>query len=129
MRTLSISIVVSGAALAMATPAGAQRWSDPGFQAAANVTVHRDGPHHRIGDTFVGRRDDRWFYRRHRGEAEIGYGWYVGEWALYNNRSWEADSYNDWWHERPDRAFPRWVMQNRRGCDRGQWYSGDTLRC
>ena len=128
MRTLSIAIAVSGAALAVATPAGAQRWSDPGFVAAANVTVHRGGTAHRPG-TFVGRRDDRRFNRRHRGEVDVGYALYGGEWALYNNRSWEAESYNDWWHSRPDRAFPRWVMQNRRACDRGEWYSGDTLRC
>jgi hypothetical protein len=129
MRTLSIAIAVSAAAVAMATPAQAQRWSDPGFQAAANVTVHRDGPRHRLGDAFRAPADDRRFDRRRRGGVEVGYGWYGGEWALYNNRSWEADSYNDWWHDRPDRAYPRWVSQNRRGCDRGQWYSGDTLRC
>ena len=128
MRTLSIAIAVSGVALLTATPAQAQRWSDPGFVAAANVKVHRNGPHHRSG-TFVGRHDDRRFDRRRRGDVDVAYGWYGGEWALYNNRSWEAESYNDWWHERPDRAYPRWVMQNRRECDRGQWYSGDTLRC
>ena len=129
MRTLSIAVAVSGAALAVATPAQAQRWSDPAFQAAANVTVHRDGPRHRLDGAFVGRREDRRFDRRRRDAVDVAYGWYGGEWALYNNRSWEADSYNDWWHERPDRAYPRWIMQNRRGCDRGQWYGGDTLRC
>src|SRR5215218_9709434 len=102
MRTLSIAIAVSGAALAMATPVQAQRWSDPGLQAAANVTVHRDGPRHRLGNSFVGSPDDRRFDRRRRhGDIDIGYGWYGGgEWALYNNRSWEAESYNDWWHDR-----------------------------
>lgn len=52
---------------------------------------------------------------------------YGGEWALYNNRSWEPDSYNDWWHDRPDRAYPAWMRRNQ-DCDR-HWFSGDTLRC
>jgi hypothetical protein len=52
---------------------------------------------------------------------------YGGEWALYNNRSWEADSYNDWWHDRPDRAYPAWMRHNE-GCQR-MWFAGDTLRC
>ena len=51
---------------------------------------------------------------------------YGGEWALYNNRSWESDSYNDWWHDNPSRSFPRWVTSGM--CAR-QWYSADTLRC
>ena len=54
-------------------------------------------------------------------------GWYGGEWAIYNNRTWEADSYNDWWHDRPDRAYPAWMRRNQ-DCSR-QWFSGDTLRC
>jgi hypothetical protein len=54
-------------------------------------------------------------------------GWYGGEWALYNNRSWESDSYNDWWHDRPDRAYPAWMRRNQ-DCSR-PWYSGDTLTC
>jgi hypothetical protein len=53
--------------------------------------------------------------------------WYGGEWAYYNNRSWESDSYNDWWHDRPDRAYPAW-MRNNQNCDR-RWFAGDTLRC
>jgi hypothetical protein len=53
--------------------------------------------------------------------------WYGGEWALYNNRSWEPDSYNDWWHDRPERAYPRWLSHNQ-DCAR-RWYSGDVLTC
>lgn len=52
---------------------------------------------------------------------------YGGEWALYNNRSWAPDSYNDWWHDRPDRAYPRW-LQNNRDCER-VWWSGGGWRC
>lgn len=74
---------------------------------------HRRDPHHRDG-----RFDD---------EGAMGIWVDGGEWALYNNRTWLPDSYNDWWHDRPDRAFPRW-MQNNQGCDR-RWYSADVLRC
>jgi hypothetical protein len=52
---------------------------------------------------------------------------YGGEWALYNNRTWEPDSYNDWWHDRPDRAYPAWMRHNQ-DCQR-MWFAGDTLRC
>lgn len=61
-----------------------------------------------------------------------GFAYADGGWALANNRSWEPDSYNDWWHDRPDRAFPRWVReQHRRGtCDPDRmWWSGAGWRC
>lgn len=67
------------------------------------------GGHHgnRCGDTFLG--------------------YYGGEWALYNNRSFDSDSFNGWWHDRPDRAYPAWVQRNQ-NCLR-PWFSGDTLTC
>jgi hypothetical protein len=80
-------------------------------------------------DGFRHDRDDR-RGRRNRGSSGCGtvvMDWYGGEWALYNNRSWEPDSYNDWWHDRPDRAYPRWMSRNQ-DCAR-RWYSGDVLTC
>ena len=64
----------------------------------------------------------------------FGDGWAYadGQWARYNNRSWESDSYNDWWHDRPDRAYPRWVTEQRmRGsCDPDRmWWSGTGWHC
>ena len=50
-----------------------------------------------------------------------------GQWAQYNNQAFKSDSYNDWWHDRPDRAYPAW-MRNNQNCAR-QWYAGNTLRC
>ena len=55
-----------------------------------------------------------------------GFG-YGGEWARWNIRTFESDSYNDWWHDKPWRSYPRWTTQNL-GCDK-PWYSGDILRC
>lgn len=68
--------------------------------------------------------------RRGRGGNTVivdggGY-YYGGEWARYNNRTFESDSYNDWWHDNPERSYPRWVTRG--DCAR-QWYAGDTLRC
>ena len=53
--------------------------------------------------------------------------WYGGEWALYNNRSFAPDSYNDWWNDRPDRAYPAWMRRNQ-DCQR-PWFSGNVLTC
>jgi hypothetical protein len=43
------------------------------------------------------------------------------------NRSFDPDKWNDWWHDRPDRAYPRWMTRNQ-DCAR-RWYSGDVLTC
>ena len=40
---------------------------------------------------------------------------------------WRADSYNDWWHERPWRSYPAWVTRNQ-NCER-QWWSGGGWHC
>ena len=105
-------------------PAQAQRWSDPNFVAAANVTVHR-GPV--FGQGMTDRHGDR-DHRRHDRHRDG----FFGGWGYYDpdlNRSWASDSYNDWWHDRPDRAYPRWVRHND-GCDEGRmWQGGGVWRC
>jgi len=67
--------------------------------------------------------------RRGRRGCEVSVGTWIdaGEWALYNNRSWESNSYNDWWHDQPWRSYPRWVSKNE-DCQR-QWWSGGGWRC
>lgn len=116
MRSCLILASASLAVIASSGPAEAQqRWSDSGF-VAADVTVHRGGGHardhadHRDGNRFAG-------------------AWW-GSWYDPNlNRSWDSDSYNDWWHDRPDRAYPRWVQHND-GCDEGRmWQGGGAWRC
>ena len=54
-----------------------------------------------------------------------GWGYYDGDYDA--NRSFDPDRWNDWWHNRPDRAFPRWVANNQ-NCER-IWYSGAGWRC
>lgn len=73
--------------------------------------------------------------RRDRGFAfacGLG-GWAYADsgWAITNNRSWDPDSYNDWWNDRPDRAYPRWVQEQRGGpCSEDRmWWSGTGWHC
>ena len=52
--------------------------------------------------------------------------------SSYDDRDWAAESGNDWWNDRPDRAFPRWVQeQHARGtCDPDRmWWSGSGWHC
>jgi hypothetical protein len=137
MRPQLLGVIAAVAAIALpATPAVAGSSKAPfagfgsapafaGVQSGVPVRIHRgSGNRH-------GHDGDR--HRRHRsdrGDTIVvgdGWGWSDGQWALYNNRSWESDSYNDWWHDQPWRAYPRWMSQNL-GCDK-RWYSGDILRC
>jgi len=80
-----------------------------------------------IGSGFPGSPDDH----RRLGRGQLlpyGYGYASPEgWAYFNNRSFAPDSYNDWWHDRPDRSFPRWMSRNE-GCQR-VWWSGSGWRC
>jgi hypothetical protein len=73
-------------------------------------------------------------HRRHirvGDEVLAGYGYGAGGYYDYGdydaNRSFAPDKWNDWWHDRPDRAFPRWMSRNQ-DCAR-RWYSGDVLTC
>ena len=46
--------------------------------------------------------------------------------VVYLDREYQGDSafrsnsYNDWWHERPERSQPRWLTRNG-GCQRMFW--------
>lgn len=74
-----------------------------------------------------GRRDGR-----DHGIHCDGWAYADGTWALANNRSFEPNSYNDWWHDRLDRAYPRWVQEQRmRGsCEPDRmWWSGSGWHC
>lgn len=135
MRRVALAAAVALAAITLSpAPAGAQQFTDQGFPGQGFGDHHRGFPRAVAPDrggfdcSARGGRHDR---RRNR-RADCGdgfYPWYGGEWALYNNRSWESDSYNDWWHDRPDRAYPRWVRNNR-DCDpERMWWSGDGWHC
>jgi hypothetical protein len=58
----------------------------------------------------------------------VGYaGGYYDDGDFDGNRSFDPDKWNDWWHERPERAFPRWMSHNE-DCQR-IWWSGGGWRC
>ena len=123
MRAVLIPAAASIAAAALfASPAAAQIGGDAAAAAnASGVMVHRG-----LG-TGDGNKHDRPGHRR-PGVVVVGGPWVSNEaWALYNNRSWEPESFNDWWHERPWRAYPRWMQANQQ-CDR-MWWGGGVWRC
>ncbi len=90
------------------------------------------GSHHHNRRVFTGRVDpcgtrSRLAHCNERRNSPLAAEWYGDDWAYANNQSWNSDSYNDWWHDEPSRAYPHWMAHNR-DCAR-QWYAGDTLRC
>jgi hypothetical protein len=120
-------IILAGALVLPAVPAQAQHsatmtgsWAAPS-DGGGNVRVHR-GP-----DAHRGDRQGRWSRHDRDRSRPRGYDNVIvyepGLWALYNNRSWESDSYNDWFQDQPNRALPRWV-QNNGDCKRIYWSGG-----
>ena len=113
MRPLLLAL----ASLTIAMPAAAIDKDDDGHKfefssgSPSAVSDVRFGP--RSGD----RRDSR----RRGGDI------FLGDWEYTGNQAFRSDSYNDWWHDRPDRAYPRW-MSNNRDCQR-LWWGGGTWRC
>jgi hypothetical protein len=140
-RLLLASAAAAAAICIPAVPATAQVSAASGFTASAGsgwasgVSVHRGGGQRLSG--FPGWSDgrrghgrhDRRDRRDHRGRDGFDVPFfYGGDWGYSDpNRSWEPDSYNDWWHERPARNTPRWVQDNDR-CER-MWWGGEGWRC
>lgn len=121
MRALLTGAAATLAAIAFATtPAQAKDGEGIGFTARPFGNPQFNGQ-------FVspGQHGDR-RHRRSRDRVVVPWGWNEG-WALYNNRSFEPDSFNGWWHDRPDRAYPAWVQRNQ-DCQR-LWWSGGGWRC
>ena len=118
MRTLLLG--ASAALAALAVPAGSVQAQS---LASEGISVHRGFDRdHRDPDHRDGRRD-----RRRSNTAVVLDLWGGGYDDRYNGRAFAPDSYNDWWHERTDRSYPRW-MQNNRNCSR-QWWSGGGWTC
>ena len=76
--------------------------------------------------SFNGHGDGHGHGHGHPGFGNGGVWISAGEWARYNNEAFKSDSYNDWWHDRPDRAYPAWVRNNR---DCRLYWSGGGWRC
>lgn len=139
MNRVWLGLAAPVAALAFHGAASAQSWSGAAFTAgpafssqSTGVTVHR-GPIDFNGAVLTGSSN---FGRHHGGRHDRrrnrGSDGFLGGWGYYDtdiNRSWEADSYNDWWHDRPDRAFPRWVRHNENCAPERMWWSGGGWHC
>ena len=89
---------------------------------------------HRITQGPQPRHDNRGDQKFRRGSNPSGVATF-GDYELrssYDDRDWAPQSANDWWHDRPDRAFPRWVLeqQSRGTCDPDRmWWSGSGWHC
>ena len=120
MRGFVIIALAAIAALPIAPVAGqnvergrvASVWAHPSWGPSTSVHIHRG---HDARGNF-GRRA-----HHYDGAAYFPYREYQGD------TLWGADRFNDWWHDRPDRAFPRWVGNNQ-NCQR-RWWSGGDWRC
>ena len=126
MRTFWLSL--AGAMLVITAPAQAQSWD--GDHHGRNGGRDHHHAHHNgsvFGPTVFADASNNQHGHFDNNSGGFVDDWGGGQWALYNNQSWQPDSYNDWWNDRPDRAYPRWMSRNQ-DCSR-QWYSGDTLRC
>jgi hypothetical protein len=109
----------------IAVPASSQSLATSGFSASSGIAISSGRDMHRDGRGFDHRRHGR---DGRRGPSDWGYGGGYYDYGDYDaNRSFDPDKWNDWWHERPERAFPRWMTRNQ-GCER-LWYSGDVLTC
>jgi hypothetical protein len=135
MNRMLLVSAASFAACVAATPASAEHWSDRGFPAAASVTVHRGGAAFIDADIRHRRHDrhDRDHWRDRRDRRDFDRGDFFGPWDYSydfdGNRSFDPDKWNDWWHERPYRAYPRWVQNNRDCTPDRMWQGGGVWRC
>ena len=116
--------LAAAAAIVSTAPAASQGFAAAGFGASSSGPA-TPGLSFRV-DVHRGHGDGH--HRRHRGDG-FGFGWTgYNDFGDYDaNRSFDPDRWNDWWHERPERAFPRWMSRNQ-DCAR-KWYSGDVLTC
>jgi hypothetical protein len=123
MRVVLLAAAASLAAIIVpAAPALALDPPSAQFAASAHgVSVHRNHPGRFDGDF---RRDRRDRDRRHDRDFD-GTVFIDREWQ--GDTAWRANSFNDWWHERPWRSYPRWVSSNA-NCERS-WQGGGVWRC
>src|SRR4051794_15964269 len=115
---LTVSLTVPATAEGLSAASGFSTMSAFGARSSGDFHGLKGRPagrHGRFGGNhggFDGRRDggdgDRG-RRNHRNDDGFdggwGWGYYDGDYDA--NRSFDPDKWNDWWHDRPDRAFPR----------------------
>lgn len=114
MKPKLLVTAVLGAALAL-----------PGVPAAAQ-TIGRHFHHGRLPDRFTQMHQVN--RARFDGTA-VGWGYDLQ--SSYDDRDWAPNTGNDWWNSRPDRAYPRWVQEQRgQACaPERMWWSGTGWHC
>ena len=110
MRALLLGLA---AATALAAPAGAVDLDHPVFVGTPGPSVQ--------GGFVVG--GDRNFRHHRNGDGSV----LIYDRDYQGDSAWKSDSFNDWWHDNPQRAYPHWMLGNQ-NCER-QWYQGSVLRC
>lgn len=119
MRTVMNSLIVIAVAIVPSVPAATAQQRE---QIARSQ--HWDG--HGSDQVWV---DDRRYDRRRRQHNDTDTVLLGPSPDWDGNRSFDPDRWNDWWHERPNRAYPRWVQQQtEERCDR-MWWGGGVWRC
>ncbi len=119
MRVLLATAALVAAVAVPAAPAEAQsgqRWT---FAAPHGGQVL----HGSIPPNFRGDADRRRDGRRHRRFDDTIF-WGYND--IDGGSLWRKDSFNDWWHESPNRAYPKWVTSE--ACERVYW-AGGGWRC
>lgn len=82
--------------------------------------------HHRLYSREARRPMNR--TRNDQDAGDVGWSGYELQ-SSYDDRDWSADSGNDWWNDRPERAFPRWVRHNQNCSPDRMWWSGSGWHC
>jgi hypothetical protein len=125
---LTVSLTVPASAEGVSVASGFSSLSAFGASGSGRLQTLRGNPPGggvRDGRRFGGGFDGRNSRRIHVDDGFGGWGYYDGDYDA--NRSFAEDKWNDWWHDRPDRAYPRWMSRNQ-DCAR-VWYSGSELTC
>ena len=109
--------------------AGVRDFTFVGSRSAHGVHVHRgfNGSGGRFPIIFR-----NGMHREHGFGRDNGFGYAGGYYDAGDydaNRSFDPDRWNDWWHDRPERSFPRWVWRNRNCSEDRMWWSGAGWRC
>jgi hypothetical protein len=147
-RLLLVTAASATAFIASAPPAAAADMTGSAFSSSrsshsrelvGNVRIHRGSgstrdfgcggrDRDRNHDGFDGDHRDRGRSR----DCVVGGGGSLGylDYGDYDaNRSFDPDMWNDWWHERPYRAYPRWVQENQNCTPDRMWWSGTGWHC
>ena len=127
MRGVFLILAATAAVSTLSAPAAAERRGEgaSAHRSSGHVGAPHGRDHRGDGDR---RRDRRGRDRDDRDDRrDVDLDLDFGDREYQGDTLWRSEGFNDWWHDRPDRAFPRWVAGNR-DCERKYW-AGGGWRC